>query len=176
MASGSDFGLQSKNLSNCVGGHRKRTMHCFVLRRRLAASSIALAAPSISPVRPIPRTSAPSTHPLPASRSPRRRADTALRLARYFWTMPQLWFNLQKRESGEKGTVTISNSNFLTGPLGPQFLGSPGDPLNGHPPKLRQVEAIEIHHLDPCAHEVLHECSLPIVTSVDFRYGAKLGV
>ncbi len=57
-----------------------------------------------------------------------------------------------------------------------QFLRSPGAPLSEPPPELPQVEAIEIHHLDPCAHEVVHECLLPIVTSVDFRYGAKLGV
>ena len=83
---------------------------------------------------------------------------------------------LHYERGGEKGTVTISNSNFLTGPPGPQFLGSPGAPLSEPPQELPQVEAIEIHHLDPCAHEVVHECLLPIVTSVDFRYGAKLGV
>ena len=45
-----------------------------------------------------------------------------------------------------------------------------------HPLRLRQVEAIEIHHLVPRGHEVAHEHLLRIVTSVNFRVGSELGV
>ena len=41
---------------------------------------------------------------------------------------------------------------------------------------LLQVEAIEIHHLDPRVHEVAHELFLPIVASVDFGDGSEFGV
>ena len=41
---------------------------------------------------------------------------------------------------------------------------------------LGQVEAIEVHHLDPRVHEVAHELLLPIVASVDFGDGSELGV
>ena len=41
---------------------------------------------------------------------------------------------------------------------------------------LRQVEAIEIHHLDPRVHEVAHELLLSVVASVDFGDGSELGV
>ncbi len=42
--------------------------------------------------------------------------------------------------------------------------------------RLRQVEAIEIHHLVPRLHEVAHEHLLRIATSVNFRDGSELGV
>ena len=45
-----------------------------------------------------------------------------------------------------------------------------------HPLRLRQIEAIEIHHLVPRVHEIAHERLLPVVTSVNFREGAELGV
>src|SRR4030095_916421 len=43
-------------------------------------------------------------------------------------------------------------------------------------PRLRQVVAIEVHHLRPGRHEVLHELRLRIRASVDLRQGPELRV
>ena len=46
-----------------------------------------------------------------------------------------------------------------------------------HPPKpakpLREVEAVEVHHLRPRGDEVLHELLLPVGAAIDFRQRAK---
>ena len=36
-----------------------------------------------------------------------------------------------------------------------------------------EVEAVEVHDLVPCCHEVMHELLLCVVASVDFRNGAE---
>ena len=42
--------------------------------------------------------------------------------------------------------------------------------------KSRKVEAIEVHHLVPCRHEVMHERLLRIAAGIDFRERTELGV
>src|SRR5271170_6175069 len=42
--------------------------------------------------------------------------------------------------------------------------------------RLRDVEAIEVHHLVPRGHEVLHKRLLRVAACIDFRDSAKLGV
>src|SRR5215510_13898875 len=43
-------------------------------------------------------------------------------------------------------------------------------------PRSGQVVAIEVHHLVPRSHEVLHKRLLRVVTSIDFRDCPELGV
>ena len=43
-------------------------------------------------------------------------------------------------------------------------------------PRLGKVEAIEIHDLVPCSHEVMHEAFLRVITRVDFSDGSELGI
>ena len=42
--------------------------------------------------------------------------------------------------------------------------------------RLREVEAVGVHHLGPGRHEVLHELLLRVRAGIDFREGAKLRV
>ena len=55
-------------------------------------------------------------------------------------------------------------------------LKYPGSGRSGPARGLRQVEAVQIHHLVPRVHEVAHEGLLPVVATVDFRDGAEFGV
>src|SRR5580692_6381404 len=52
--------------------------------------------------------------------------------------------------------------------------------LHGHGPSLLfcffEVEAIEVHHLDPGVHEVVHEALLPIGFGVNFSDRAQLRI
>src|SRR5258706_13506623 len=41
---------------------------------------------------------------------------------------------------------------------------------------LAEVEAIEVHHLAPCGHEVTDEFLLRVLGTVDLRDGTELGV
>ena len=41
---------------------------------------------------------------------------------------------------------------------------------------LGKVEAIEIHDLVPCSHEIPYKRVLRVITGVDFRNGSELGV
>src|SRR5689334_12212726 len=41
---------------------------------------------------------------------------------------------------------------------------------------LREVEAVEVRHLDPCRHEVLYELRLRVGAAVDFGQRPQLGV
>lgn len=43
-------------------------------------------------------------------------------------------------------------------------------------PRLTKIVAIQIHHLVPCRHEVLHKHLLRIVASIGFRDGPEVGV
>src|SRR5260370_30209052 len=44
------------------------------------------------------------------------------------------------------------------------------------PQRSGEVEAIEVHHLGPCCHEVFHELLLRVRARIDFREGAQLRV
>ncbi len=43
-------------------------------------------------------------------------------------------------------------------------------------PRLGKVEAVQVHHLGPRRHEVLHELLLRVGAAVDLRDGPQLGV
>src|SRR5215510_9905551 len=49
-------------------------------------------------------------------------------------------------------------------------------PLKSLPPRSGEVEAVEVHHLGPRRHEVLHKLLLRVRARVDFAEGAQLGV
>src|SRR5262249_60514995 len=49
-------------------------------------------------------------------------------------------------------------------------------PLQPCPPRSGEVEAVQVHHLGPRRHEVLHELLLRVRASVDFAEGAQLRV
>ena len=50
-------------------------------------------------------------------------------------------------------------------------------PAGGHQePRLGKVEAIQVHHLVPCSHEILHKRLLRVVGCVDFRDCPELRV
>src|SRR6516165_1993954 len=44
------------------------------------------------------------------------------------------------------------------------------------PPGSRQVVAIQVHHLVPCSHKVLHKRLFRVVTCIDFRNCSELRV
>jgi hypothetical protein len=46
----------------------------------------------------------------------------------------------------------------------------------GQAARLSDVEAVQVHHLGPCSHEVLHELLLRVVTCIDFRDRPQLRV
>src|SRR5262249_53876383 len=51
-----------------------------------------------------------------------------------------------------------------------------GERLKSLPPRSGEVEAVEVHHLAPRRHEVLHELFLRVRARIDFREGSQLGV
>ena len=71
------------------------------------------------------------------------------------------------------GANTGSNNAENGGPYTPPFLQCRCAPLLLC---VFEVEAIEVHHLDPRVHELRHEPVLAIGFGIDLRNSAKLGV